>query len=329
VIEEAAERAVALTRQLLAFSRREVLKLQVLEVNQIVLEIEKMLGRVVGEQIVLRTQIDRGLWRVKADPAMLEQALVNLVVNARDAITGSGTVTIETKNVVLGAAGQEPGLSPGPYVQISVIDTGCGMTPEVRARIFEPFFTTKEKGKGTGLGLATVYGGVRQAQGDIIVDSQVGVGSSFRIFLPATTEEMPLQGTVPKSPPPRGGKETILVAEDETPVRHLVRRMLQRDGYQVIDAPSAEDALALVARHPGTIDLLLTDIVMPEMSGLQLAARLSAQHPSVRVVLMSGYLDNPQEQREILKKGLPFLPKPFTQQELLALVRATLDSAQR
>jgi DNA-binding NtrC family response regulator len=140
---------------------------------------------------------------------------------------------------------------------------------------------------------------------------------------------MPLQGTVPKSPPPRGGKETILVAEDETPVRHLVRRMLQRDGYQVIDAPSAEDALALVARHPGTIDLLLTDIVMPEMSGLQLAARLSAQHPSVRVVLMSGYLDNPQEQREILKKGLPFLPKPFTQQELLALVRATLDSAQR
>jgi signal transduction histidine kinase len=328
-IRKASERAAALTRQLLAYSRRQMLQPEVLDLNVVVAEMDKMLRRLIGEHIALVTVLAPDLGRVRADPNQIEQVIVNLAVNARDAMPppDGGTLTIETVNVELDEAFTQAhlGAVPGPYALLAVTDTGHGMDAAVRAHLFEPFFTTKEVGKGTGLGLATVYGIVKQSDGYISVESQPGRGASFKVYLPRIAAP-PAPGLGPQKGRPARGTETVLVVEDESAVLALSRRALEAQGYVVLAASDAPSALRIVERYGGTIHLLLTDVVMPGMSGRELADRLAAQRPGIRVLYMSGYPGDEVIQHGAFPPGSAFLQKPFSPDALARKARDVLDA---
>jgi len=319
-IKQAALRAAALTQQLLAFSRKQVLERRVVDLNQIVAGITRMLDRTIGEDIELVTDLAPELGRVHADAIQLEQVLLNLAVNARDAMPEGGRLTIETMNVQS---------ETGAVVRIRVADTGVGMTPEVLAHIFEPFFTTKELGKGTGLGLATVYGIVKQSGGHISVTSSRGHGTTFLIDFPRSPDEPRIDVVAPPVERRSGGTETILLVEDEATVRTLARRVLEQRGYKVLEAQHPEQALIVSRGFQEQIDLLLTDVVMPGMSGIKLAEHLTAERRSMSVVYMSGYAATSVEQRLLLDDSVPFIQKPFTPDILARRVREVLDEAAR
>ncbi|MDI6763735.1 MAG: PAS domain S-box protein [Thermodesulfobacteriota bacterium] len=327
-IRKASERAADLTRQLLAFSRKQVMEMQVLDLNLIVKGLDKMLHRLLGEDIDLVTVLPEGIGKVKADPGQIEQVIVNLAVNARDAMIEGGKLTIETADVELDEeyAHKHIAVEPGRYVMLSVSDTGVGMTPEVKERVFEPFFTTKEQDKGTGLGLSTVYGIVKQSGGNIWVYSEPGQGTTFKVYLPQVDEPLTEQKQEVVKEIPRGN-ETILVVEDEETVRKLAVRSLKSLGYRVLDAPEGGMALLLCEEFKGRIHLILTDVVMPGMSGRKLAERLKQIHPEMKVLYMSGYTDNAILHHGILEPGINFMQKPFTLENLARKVREVLDKA--
>lgn len=325
----AAERATSLTRQLLAFGRRQVLHPQVLDLNGIVTNMNKMLRRLIGEDIQLLTILDQELWSVKVDPGQIEQVIMNLAVNARDAMPRGGKLTIETTNVVLDKnyARQYVSVKPGPYVMMAVSDNGCGMDKEIQSHLFEPFFTTKEKGKGTGLGLSTVYGIVKQSGGNIWVYSEPGQGTAFKIYLPKAAEAGKEKYRPIESPRilARKGTETILLVEDEKAVRTMIRKTLQSNGYTVLEAHHGQEALHICDQYSGPIHLMVTDVVMPRMSGKELAEKLTPKRPEMKVLYMSGYPDNSIVQHGVLEPGTEFLQKPFTFNALEAKVRKILD----
>src|SRR5881398_2478792 len=327
-IRRSAERAAGLTRQLLAFSRQQVLQPKVVDVNALVLDMDKLLRRLIGEDVELATVLDPTLGRVTADPGQLEQVIVNLAVNARDAMPQGGKLTLETRNIDLDSSYtlEHSLVKPGPYVQLTVSDSGIGMDEETQAHAFEPFFTTKPRGQGTGLGLAMVYGTVKQSGGFIWVYSEPGRGATFKIYLPRVdTPTEPATLPAPTVQPARGS-ETVLLAEDEPAVRAIAQQALERQGYTVLAAPSGADALALAAQHGATIHLLLTDVVMPGMSGRDLADRLTAQRPGIRVLYISGYTDNAIVRHGMLEPGLAYLQKPFRPHALVRKVREVLDA---
>jgi signal transduction histidine kinase/ligand-binding sensor domain-containing protein/ActR/RegA family two-component response regulator len=326
-IERAAERASSLTRQLLAFSRKQILKPQTLSVNDMVSDIARMLRRTLGEDIELRLVLDPALGVVRADPGQLEQVLLNLVVNARDAMPRGGQLLVETRNVDAGAVRELPEAEPIAYAAIVVSDTGTGMTAAVRDRVFEPFFTTKEQGKGTGLGLSTVYGSVKQSGGFVHVESELGQGSTFTVYLPRMQEPDEPRVTVEIEAPARGSA-TVLLVEDEDAVRRLGSRVLTRAGYTVLTAPNGDAAIELAARIEGTIDLLMTDVVMPGMSGRELAERLMPLHPGMRLLYASGYTEDAIVRHGVSSQEMAFLEKPFTPNALLQKVRQVLDAGQ-
>ena len=328
LIQETAERAASLTRQLLAFSRKQVLQPEVISLTRVVANMGELLRRLIGEDIVLATALDPALGAVKADPAQVEQIILNLAVNARDAMPQGGRLTLELANVELDAAyaRQHVDARPGPHVMLAMSDTGAGMSPEIQARIFEPFFTTKGSGKGTGLGLATVYGIVRQSGGTIWVYSELGKGTTFKIYLPQVEE--PVEPAAERAVQTRclQGTETILLAEDEDAVRDLAHDALEAHGYTVLEARNGADAQRVSAQHPGPIHVLVTDVVMPGMSGRELADRLTPLRPELQVLYMSGYTDNAVVHHGVLDPGTVFLQKPFTPEALARKVRAVLDS---
>ncbi len=327
---KASERATSLTRQLLAFGRRQVLAPRVLDLNEVIADTEKMLRRLIGEDIELVAIPARRLGHVKADPGQLEQVILNLAVNARDAMPEGGRLTIETSNVILDEAyaDQHVSVQPGPYVMLAVSDTGHGMDSDTQAHLFEPFFTTKEKGKGTGLGLATVYGIVKQSGGYIWVYSEPGQGTTFKIYLPKVQETVEATPALPAERTATGGSETILLVEDDSSVRSLVHGVLGSRGYKLLVARNAEEALILCEQHKGPIHLLLTDVVMPGMSGRDLADRLNPFHREMTVLYMSGYTDNAIVHHGVLDADVRFLQKPFSPLTLANKVRAILDGAE-
>ena len=326
-IENAAERASMLIRQLLAFSRRQVLQPKVIDLNAIVLGLDKLLGRLMGEHIEMATRCGTNVGHVKADPAQIEQVIMNLVVNARDAMPKGGRLTVETVNVDLDStyARDHVSVKPGSYVMLAVSDSGIGMSPETVAHIFEPFYTTKESGQGTGLGLSTVYGIVKQSGGYIWVYSEPGKGTTFKVYLPRVTEQVETKPEAVEIPAAGNGSETILLVEDEEAVRELASRILSAKGYSVLAAKSTNEAEQLSEKHAGKIHLLLTDIIMPGTSGRELARRITGRHPRTRVLYMSGYTDNVLAQGGVLEAGLSFLQKPFTPGALVQKVRDVLD----
>ena len=327
-IHRAGQRAAALTRQLLAFSRKQILEPEVLELNAVITGIESMLRRLLGEDIEIAVHLDQALGRVEADPAQLEQVIMNLAVNARDAMPRGGKLSIETANVELDEdySEQHVAVRPGRYCMLAVSDSGTGMDAGTRAHIFEPFFTTKTKGKGTGLGLATVYGIVKQSGGNIWVYSEPDQGTTFKIYLPQV--DAPASATR-HSPEPVAatGAETVLIVEDEDAVRRLAERILRAAGYRTLTAASGGDAVVLCERRAGEIDLLLTDVVMPQMSGRELAERLLAANPGLQVLYTSGYTDDAIVQHGVLESGTHFIAKPFTAAGLTRKVRLVLDQA--
>jgi PAS domain S-box-containing protein len=325
-IRSASDRAADLTKQLLAFSRKQILEMRVIDLNTIVKNLEKMVRRIIGEDIELVTFLTEGLGRVRADPSQMEQAIINIVVNARDAMPRGGKLTIETSNMELDEAYAKKHIAvkPGPYVMLSISDTGVGMTPEVRERVFEPFFTTKEMGKGTGLGLSTVYGIVKQSGGNIWVYSEVGKGTTFKIYLPRVEEPLEeLKEEAIKEIPQ--GSETVLIVEDEEVVRKLALRLLRKQGYKVLEASDGGKAFLLCEEYKEPIHLILTDVVMPGMGGRDLVERLKRIHPEARALYMSGYTDNVILHHGILEKGIDFIQKPFTLESLARKVREVLD----
>lgn len=328
-ILRASDRAAALTRQLLAFSRRQVLAPQVLDLNSVVANVDKMLRRLIGEDIDLVTHLEPNLGRVKADPGQVEQVIMNLAVNARDAMAEGGNLTLETANVDMDAAyaAAHPPAATGPYVMLAVSDTGVGMDAETKAHIFEPFFTTKGPGKGTGLGLATVYGIVKQSNGYIWVYSELGRGTTFKIYLPRIAEAATPSQTTELPRETHRAAETVLVAEDEVGVRSLVRQVLNAHGYRVIEAARGDEAIALSKSHQGPIHLLVTDVVMPQMSGRELATRLSALYPDLKVLFMSGYTSEGIVHNGVLERDTAFIQKPFTPSALARKVGEVLDSS--
>ncbi len=327
-VREAAGRAAVLTNQLLAFSRKQVLQPKVIDLNAAVDEIEKMLRRLIGEDIEIRTVKQRPLPRVKADPGQIEQVIMNLAINARDAMPKGGELTISTASVesVAGALEASDSPPPGAWVKLSVTDSGVGMDAATQGRIFEPFFTTKELGKGTGLGLSTVYGIVKQSAGNLSVRSSPGEGTTFDVYLPRVAEPIKESGRVSGENLAVGGNETILLVEDEDLVRALAERTLRVRGYHVLAARAGDEAIGLAAEHSGPIHLLLTDVVMPLMSGKDLEERLAPMRPEMRVLYMSGYTDDAIVHHGVLDPGTEFLPKPFTPTVLLRRVREVLDT---
>jgi CheY-like chemotaxis protein len=325
-IKRAAERGAGLTQQLLAFSRQQVLAPRVLDLAEVVAGTENMLRRLVGEDVDLNLLAAPGAAWCRVDRGQVEQVVMNLVVNARDAMPAGGQIAIETSAVELGAAYAHHHLeaAPGPYVLLSVSDTGAGMDAATQARIFEPFFTTKEKGKGTGLGLATVFGIVKQSGGHLSVDSRLGGGTTFKVYLPrvaAESEPAPVAAPTTVS----RGSETVLLVEDEDALRDLARNVLRRNGYRVLVAANAGEALLHCEQFGATIDLLLTDVVMPQMNGRQLAERLAPMRPEMGVLYMSGYTGDSIVHHGVLDSGISFLPKPLTPAGLLKKVREVLD----
>jgi CheY-like chemotaxis protein len=324
-ITRAGRRAAHLTRQLLTFGRREVVAPTVVDVNALVRDVRDLVAGTIGKHIGIHTRLDRRLRHVHADASQLTQVLLNLAVNARDSMPGGGTLLFETANADLPdpANGGGQRLAPGAYVCVTVTDTGCGMTPEVAEHAIEPFFTTKPRGQGSGLGLATSYGIVNQAGGDLTIESTVGHGTSIRLHLPAT--DLPLTPPRHHTTRPAGGGETILVAEDEDGVRDVVERILRKAGYQVLAGVNGQDALAVAERHEGPIHALLTDVLMPQLDGRQLADRFTADRPGTPVLFMSGYAAPIMTEQGILRQDVTVLSKPFTESELLNALRATLE----
>jgi len=326
-VENAAGRAAALVRQLLAFSRKQVLQPKTLDLNAIVVNLDSLLRRLIDDNIAMVTRVQDDLGKVKADPAQIEQVIMNLVVNARDAMPNGGRLVLETTNLDLDRAYANEHLSvkPGRYVMLAVSDTGIGMDEQTLGHIFEPFYTTKESGRGTGLGLSTVYGIVKQSGGYIWVYSEPGKGSTFKVYLPRVAEQ------VEESTPPlaqledKRGTETILLVEDEQAVRDLIVTLLSQRGYEVIVARHPAHAEQIAAKFPHEIHLLLTDVVMPGTSGRELAARIGARRPGIRVLYMSGYTENVITSGGMLEKGLAFLQKPFSPALLSQKVREVLS----
>ncbi len=330
-ILKAGDRAAALTRQLLAFSRKQVLQPRDMDVRLIVSDMEKMLRRLIGENIELRATLGRDVGLVRADPGQIEQVIMNLVVNARDAMPTGGTLTIEATNVDVRPAGQSAGseLAAGAYVLLSVTDTGHGMDPETQSRIFEPFFTTKEMGRGTGLGLSTVYGIVQQSGGHITVSSTLGLGTTFRVYLPQVSAPVAAAAEPVAVPAEPGAAETVLLVEDEPALREMVQELLEDAGYTVVSAEDGADALDKAATHAGPIHLLLTDVVMPGVTGRQLAEALHGSYPDLPVLYMSGYTQDAIGALGVLESGTHFLQKPFTADALLRKLRSVLEARTR
>jgi PAS domain S-box-containing protein len=328
-VRQAADRAASLTRQLLAFSRRQVLQNKVVNLNQVIHNLHTMLARLIKENVELTFRPGRDLGCVRADPSQIEQVLVNLTVNAQDAMPQGGQLTIETSNVSIA---EQPGrppeaLPPGEYVQISVRDTGLGMDREVQSRIFEPFFTTKEPGAGTGLGLSMAYGVVTQSGGRIEVESVPGVGSVFYIYLPQVIAPQPAAPALPEADAAPGGTETILLAEDETGVRELIRTYLEGLGYRVLTASNGAEGLSVARSFPDAIDLLVSDFVMPKLGGRELARELKQLRPQLKIVFISGYAGHAATSEDLDVAGVRFLPKPLSMRLLAKTVRGVLDHA--
>jgi len=324
-IRKAAERGASLTQQLLAFSRRQVLAPRILDLNVVLRNTEKLLRRLLGEDVELVTDYDPILGRVKADLNQIEQVVLNLCVNSRDAMPHGGKLSLTTRNVsIQGESGAQDGMPPGEYVLIEVRDTGHGMDTETLAHIFEPFFTTKEVGRGTGLGLSTVYGIVEHSGGHIDVESVAGKGTTFRIYLPHTAQ-VEQADTYAVPPKDLRGSETILVVEDEPALRELTASILRKNGYTVIEASTAVEALQIYQEPAQCIDLVLTDVVMPGMTGTELAKQLRKYKPGMGLMFISGYIDNPTVQEDMLIHNLPFLQKPYGPTELLSKVREALN----
>jgi PAS domain S-box-containing protein len=327
-IHKAGERAASLTRQLLAFSRKQVLEPRVLDLNVLVTDLERMLRRLIGEDIRLATVLDSALGRVRADPGQLEQVILNLAVNARDAMPQGGQLTLGTCNVELDDtyADAHVGVAPGPYVQLSVSDTGCGMDEATQAHLFEPFFTTKGVGKGTGLGLATVYGIVKQSGGHIEVYSEVEHGTTFKVYLPPVEAPLTAGAKSPADAPPfPAGHETLLLVEDEDAVRVITRHVLERCGYIVLEAQGGKEAIQICEEYRNAIHLLVTDVVMPHMSGRQLAEQLKQLHPEMKVLYLSGYSGDAVVRHGVLEAEDAFLQKPFSASAVAYRVREILD----
>jgi two-component system, cell cycle sensor histidine kinase and response regulator CckA len=323
-VKRAAERARDLTQQLLAFSRKQILSPRVLQLNAVLLDMESMVLRLLGTGVRLSMQTPPGLPKIEADPSQLQQIIMNLAVNARDAMPAGGDLTIETAEVVLDAsyALHHPEVVPGPHVLLAISDSGIGMSPEVQARIFEPFFTTKQK--GTGLGLATVFGIVRQSGAHITVYSEPNRGTAFKVYFPATEKDPTPSEPPTSSGPVHRGNETILVVEDDDQVRALAEQILARNGYHVLLAQNAGEGILICENFQGMIHLLLTDVVMPHVTGRALAERLAPLRPDMRVLYMSGYADHAIVHHGVLDAGLAFLQKPFSTQTLLTKVRDVL-----
>jgi PAS domain S-box-containing protein len=328
-IRMAGERAAELTHQLLAFSRKQILQPKVVDLNTVIAGIEEMLSRLIGERIQVVIAPGEDLWKVKADPGQIEQVLINLAVNARDAMPGGGRITIGTSNVELSDSDRKdfPELIPGRHVLLSVADTGIGMDTETQARAFDPFFTTKEQGKGTGLGLSSVHGIVLQSGGHVKIDSKPGSGTGFRIYLPGTVERSPESGSpsVTDFSPKTNGRETLLLAEDDPMVREVTKTFLQARGYTVLAAEDGEDALLVSRSHEGPIVLLLSDVVMPGMSGPELAERIRETRPGIKVLFVSGYPKDEVTGRKNPRQGETFLQKPFRLEDLAQKVREVMD----
>jgi len=325
-ILDASSRAATLTRQLLAFSRRQILQPRVLDLNEVVARLHDMLLRLIGEDVELVTRTGARVGHVRADRGQIEQVIMNLAVNSRDAMPEGGKLIIETADVTLGAeyAGAHGAVTPGPYVMVAVSDSGTGMDAETQARIFEPFFTTKPEGKGTGLGLATVYGIVKQSGGSTWVYSEPGCGTTFKVYLPAVSGTADPEESHAEAPAAPRGHETVLVVEDQGMLCEVIGEVLKAEGYEVLKARSSDEAQRIAAGHPGSIHLLLTDLVMPGLGGRELAARLRVSRPGIRVLYMSGYTGEVAAGRGI-EKGLAFLEKPFTTRALARKVRNVLD----
>ncbi len=328
-IKKAGDRASALTRQLLAFSRKQILKPKVLNLNDVISNIETMLLRLIGEDMSFSTILEKRPWNVRVDPGQIEQVIMNLVVNSKDAMPEGGTLVIRTANAELGeeCVHEHPYVKPGRYVMMEVSDTGCGMDKETQAHVFEPFYTTKESGKGTGLGLSTVYGIVKQSRGYIWVVSEPGQGTRFQVYLPQV-EDLPEIAASPEEPQSVMNKasETILLSEDEELVRVLVRTCLESRGYKILEARDGKHALEIGMTHDGPIHLLLTDIVMPQMNGQELATRLTQAHPELKTLFMSGYAKTAMVQDGIMDEGIHFIQKPFRVNSLVRKVREVPDS---
>jgi two-component system cell cycle sensor histidine kinase/response regulator CckA len=324
-IQQASDRATTLTRQLLAFSRKQLLELKVVDVNTIVEDMERLLRPLIGENVRLSTKLAPEAGHTRADAGQLEQVLMNLVVNAKDAMPKGGKLTICTENIVLDETHrrEQTFIRPGNYVVLSVSDTGMGMNKETQSRIFEPFFTTKEKGKGTGLGLSTVYGIVKQTGGYVMVQSEEGRGTTFQIYLPRVEEAAEIHAA-PVARAAVGGTETVLLVEDEESVRQLVRETLISKGYRVIEAEHGEAGLAAAAKHEGKIDLVITDVVMPGMGGRELVKQLTQTRPETHVLYLSGYTEDAIVSEGTIESGTAFLQKPFTLQNLSRKVREVL-----